>query len=93
MKSKLYLIVFLVFTSFTIHAQSTKSVAEKLVQEQVDHYNARDIEAFLKPYAEDAELYMFPNELLAKAKKQCGKIILKCFRNFRGCIARLKTEL
>lgn len=34
-----------------------------LAQQQLNGYNARDIEAFLAPYAEDVEVYVFPNEL------------------------------
>ncbi|QOD62443.1 nuclear transport factor 2 family protein [Polaribacter haliotis] len=34
-----------------------------LAQEQLDGYNNRDIEAFLKPYAKNVKVYNFPNEL------------------------------
>ncbi|MCB0686981.1 MAG: amidohydrolase family protein [Saprospiraceae bacterium] len=39
-----------------------------LVQKQVNGYNARNMEAFLAPYAEDVELYAFPNTLTDKGK-------------------------
>ncbi len=41
---------------------------EETVQAQLDGYNARDIEAFMAPWAEDAEYYQFPDTLLAKGK-------------------------
>lgn len=93
MKSKLYLIVFLVFTSFSIHAQSKKSIAEKLFQEQVDGYNSRDIEAFLKPYADDAELYMFPNELLSKGKEAMRKDYSKMFQELPELHCEIKNRI
>ena len=36
---------------------------EYLAQEQLDAYNKRDIDAFLKPYAKDIKVYRFPNNL------------------------------
>lgn len=45
----------------------------QLVQMQLNAYNAHDLEAFLEPYAEDAELYEFPNKLLSKGKEAMRK--------------------
>ncbi|WP_218134026.1 nuclear transport factor 2 family protein [Tenacibaculum sp. MAR_2009_124] len=53
----------------TVNNNGTKlaMVAEKspetLAQEQLDAYNNRDIEAFLKPFANDVKIYTFPNTL------------------------------
>ena len=44
-----------------------------LVQRQLNAYNARNLEAFLEPYAEDVELYNFPNQLMSKGKEQMRK--------------------
>jgi len=44
-----------------------------LVQQQLNAYNAHDLEAFLAPYAEDVELYEFPNKLVSKGKEQMRK--------------------
>lgn len=41
---------------------------EQLVQQQLNAYNAHDLEAFLAPYADDVELYDFPAKLLSKGK-------------------------
>lgn len=43
---------------------------EDLVQQQLDGYNARDIDAFLAPYSEEVEIYNFPNELRDKGKEK-----------------------
>lgn len=37
---------------------------EYLAQEQLNGYNKRDINAFLKPYAKDVQVYRFPNTLM-----------------------------
>ncbi|MCA0931367.1 amidohydrolase family protein [Lutimonas saemankumensis] len=39
-----------------------------LAQRQLNAYNFRDIEAFLEPYAEDVEVYSYPDKLLYKGK-------------------------
>jgi len=41
---------------------------EELVQQQLDGYNALNIEAFIAPYSYNMELYTFPNTLLVKGK-------------------------
>lgn len=40
----------------------------KIVQKQLDAYNARDIDAFMDTYSEDIKLYNFPNLLTAQGK-------------------------
>jgi hypothetical protein len=42
----------------------------EIVQRQLDAYNARDIEAFMACWAEDAEFYAFPSDLLARGAAQ-----------------------
>jgi imidazolonepropionase-like amidohydrolase len=46
---------------------------EYLVQQQLNAYNAHDLEAFLEPYAEEVELYEFPGKLLMKGKDNMRK--------------------
>ena len=45
---------------------STASEAEAVVAQQLDAYNARDIDAFMTAWCDDAEFYVHPNELLAR---------------------------
>jgi len=47
--------------------------AEYLVQQQLNAYNAHDLDAFLEPYAEDVELYEFPGKLIMKGKDAMRK--------------------
>ncbi|MBC7935042.1 MAG: amidohydrolase family protein [Rhizobacter sp.] len=51
-----------------------KETALALVQRQLNAYNARDLEAFMEPYADDVELYDYNNgKLLGKGKEQMKK--------------------
>ncbi|MFJ2990361.1 nuclear transport factor 2 family protein [Collimonas sp. NPDC087041] len=50
----------------------TKS-AEEVVQSQLDAYNARNIDAFLATYANEVELFGFPNTPLTKGKEAMRK--------------------
>ncbi|MBF9234822.1 nuclear transport factor 2 family protein [Microvirga alba] len=42
----------------------------EIVQRQLDAYNARDIEAFMSHWAEEAQYFAFPSELLANGAAQ-----------------------
>jgi len=46
---------------------------EMLAQQQLDAYNAHDLEAFLAPYAEEVEIYGFPDKLQMKGKEEMRK--------------------
>jgi hypothetical protein len=45
-----------------------ENTPEALAQRQLNAYNARNIEAFLEPYAEDVEVYTYPDQLMFKGK-------------------------
>jgi len=47
---------------------------DALVQQQLNAYNAHNLEAFLDTYADDVELYDFPGKLVCKGKDQMRKI-------------------
>lgn len=44
--------------------------AERIVQDQVDAYNARDLQRFLSFFAEDATVHAYPDHLVATGKAQ-----------------------
>ncbi|GGD35682.1 nuclear transport factor 2 family protein [Flavobacterium orientale] len=67
----LLLITFVFFSVSYAVAQDKSSIekeATALAQEQLDGYNKRDIEAFLKPYSENVKVYTFPDQLLYEGK-------------------------
>jgi imidazolonepropionase-like amidohydrolase len=52
-----------------------------LAQRQLNAYNARDIDAFLEPYADDVELYNLPDQLISKGKETMRKRYADMFAN------------
>ena len=79
---KYFLVVNLfLFSIFSLAQNNEKSIPEKLVQQQLIAYNARNIEAFLEPYSDEVELYMFPNQLLGKGKNFMRKDYAEMFKN------------
>jgi hypothetical protein len=48
----------------------TETDPEKVVQKQLDAYNARDIDALMATYAENIELFEHPSKLLASGATQ-----------------------
>lgn len=50
--------------------QASVSGPEAVVQRQLDAYNARDIDALMATYADDAELMEHPAKLLARGAKE-----------------------
>jgi imidazolonepropionase-like amidohydrolase len=58
-----------------------KDTPEDLVQRQLNGYNFRNIEAFLEPYADDVEVYNFPDRLQYTGKEAMRKIYTQMFEN------------
>ncbi|WP_445732224.1 amidohydrolase family protein [Mariniflexile sp.] len=56
-----------------------KDTPEDLAQRQLNAYNFRNIDAFLEPYAEDVEVYNYPNELRVKGKDNMRKVYSEMF--------------
>jgi hypothetical protein len=60
----------------TMHPSSPESI----VQRQLDAYNARDVEALLAAYAEDAQLFEHPSTLLASGAAELRERFVIRFR-------------
>jgi hypothetical protein len=58
---KKFFSLILIFTSISLVSQTTP---KELAQQQLDAYNSKQIDAFLKPYAKDVKVYRFPNTFL-----------------------------
>ena len=93
MKTKIYAILLICFSMNFLIAQNSKTGPENLVQKQVNGYNARNIEAFLEPYAEDAELYMFPDKLISKGKEAMRKDYDKMFKDLPELHCEIKNRI
>lgn len=60
-----------------------------LVERQLKAYNANNIDAFLEPYADDVELYEFPDKMVSKGKDAMRKDYEGMFKN----IANLHCDI
>jgi imidazolonepropionase-like amidohydrolase len=56
-----------------------KETPTALAQRQLNAYNCRNIEAFLEPYADDVEIYTYPDKLMNKGKEEMRKIYSEMF--------------
>jgi hypothetical protein len=56
---------------------------EMLVQRQLNAYNARNLDAFLATYADDVELYNFPDSLIGKGKEKMRPMYEDMFKNLK----------
>ena len=59
-----------VMAGFCAYPAGATTGPEAIVQAQLEAYNARDLDAFLTTYAEDAELFEHPSRLLASGMAQ-----------------------
>ncbi len=66
---------------------------ESLVQQQVDAYNAGNIEAFLEPYADDVELYLFPDKPLMKGKDAMRQQYSEMFNSLPDLHCQIKQRI
>jgi hypothetical protein len=68
--------------SFTLCAflSFSQSIQEP-VQAQLDAYNKRDIDAFLKPYSDSVLVYTFPDQLQYQGKELMRKRYVSLFEN------------
>lgn len=66
---------------------------EMLVQQQLNGYNARSIDAFLAPYADDVELYYFPDKLMAKGKDEMRKQYSSLFNTMPDLHCEIKERI
>jgi hypothetical protein len=84
---KLILMMLLVLNTLFFFAQSNNGLTEnektawQLAQNQLDAYNARDIEAFLINYSDTVKIYNFPNQLVSEGLDNMRKGYADMFAN------------
>ncbi|UPQ79595.1 nuclear transport factor 2 family protein [Flavobacterium azooxidireducens] len=92
---KIFLVT-LVILSSSIYGQdksSTEKEATALAQEQLDGYNKRDIEAFLKPYSENVKVYTFPDQLLYEGKAKMREEYTEMFNQLPELHCKLVNRI
>ena len=60
--------------------EPTPNDPSAIVQRQLDAYNARDVDALLAAYAEDAQLFEHPSRLLASGSAELRERFVARFR-------------
>lgn len=88
---KIFVLCFLL--SSAVFAQKQEMTPETLAQKQLEAYNAHNINAFLEPYADDVEIYLFPNKLLYKGKDAMRKEYGEFFKNASKLHCELKNRI
>lgn len=65
----------------------------QLIQRQLNAYNERNIDAFMDTYADDIELYTFPNTLTSKGKEAMRKGYEAMFKRFPELHCEIKKRI
>ena len=79
-------------TRLATNAESNKLLIA-LIQKNLDAYNARDIEAFMKDYADDVKLYAYPNTLQTEGKDAMRKSYSDWFDRVKDLRAFVKKRI
>ena len=95
MKNLLLIALTIFNISFSIAQDKAKieKEATDLAQEQLDAYNKRDIEAFLKPYSENVKIYAFPDQLLYEGKAKMRKQYTSMFNQLTDLNCKLVNRI
>ena len=67
--------------------------AEAIVQNQLNAYNDRNIDAFLNTYSEDVQVFNFPNELRFKGRANMREQYADFFRNTPDLHCKIKNRI
>ncbi|HMQ00968.1 MAG TPA: nuclear transport factor 2 family protein [Cyclobacteriaceae bacterium] len=70
-----------------------ENIGIRLADEQLHAYNNRDIEAFLKPYSDDVEVYTFPDKLQYKGKEMMRNLYGKMFSETPDLHCTIKSRV
>lgn len=66
---------------------------EVLAQQQLNAYNAHNIDAFLEPYSDSICIYSFPNKLLMKGKEDMRRQYSNIFNNGKELHCQLVNRI
>ncbi|MCE2611810.1 nuclear transport factor 2 family protein [Flavobacteriaceae bacterium D16] len=77
-------------TQIALVAEASSEVP---VQAQLDAYNARDIEKFLEPYAEDVQVYDYPDKFLYQGKEMMRNRYSGFFKTTPDLNCELKSRI
>ena len=66
---------------------------EMLVQEQLNGYNLRNIDAFVAPYSDSVELYQFPDKLIGKGKNELYDTYKEMFTKLKNLHCQVTSRM
>ncbi|MGB3182115.1 MAG: amidohydrolase family protein [Cyclobacteriaceae bacterium] len=66
---------------------------EDLAQQQLNGYNAGDIDAFMAPYSDSVEIYVFPDQLRSKGKTAMREAYRQMFERLPDLHCELKNRI
>lgn len=84
-------------TSMTFIPSNGKSqeeeMTEQIVQQQLDAYNARDIDAFMNTYSDDIKLFNYPTELRSEGQTTMRQGYASYFKNTKDLHCEIKKRI
>ncbi len=80
-------------TNTNTQNNTNTSDVETIVQRNLEAYNARDIDAFMKDYADDVKLYAYPNTLQTDGKEAMRKSYQTWFERVPDLRAYVKKRI
>lgn len=77
------------------NSESTPDEAsvEAIIQRNLEAYNARDIDAFMKDYSDNVKLYQYPNTLQTEGKETMRKSYQNWFESVKDLRAFVKKRI
>lgn len=69
------------------------SIAEQVVQRQLEAYNAHDIDAFLATYADDVKMYQHPDTLVTSGLEQARETYTRLFTSQPNIHAAIASRI
>ena len=72
---------------------TSKATIEFIIQRNLDAYNAKNLDAFMKDYADDVKIYNYPNTLRTDGKETMRKGYQSWFERAKGLKAVIKKRI
>ncbi|MCP4975308.1 MAG: steroid delta-isomerase [Maribacter sp.] len=76
-----------------IHRKSLNTNAEKVVQDQLDAYNSRNIEAFVNTYSDNVKVFDFSNKPRFEGKDQMHERYSGFFESTPDLNCKIKNRI
>ena len=77
----------------TNSSSTSKSEIEAIINRNLEAYRAKDLDAFMKDYAEDVKIYNYPNELRTDGKKAMREGYKSWFERAQGLDVEIKSRI